>query len=128
MDAISTVSRELEKISASGSDNDATAVDRNSNGRYLCEVARGPLRVIIDTGSHTDDRPLLYSIKPASPLSGKANEGDVIFKVDGVDTKGMTGERLAKLVKRKQAGSDADPKVCKLIIMSSSTNKSQAQC
>ena len=128
IDAISTVSRELEKMSASGSDNDATAVDRNTNGRYLCEVARGPLRVIIDTGSHTDDRPLLYSINPASPLSGKANEGDVIFKVDGVDTKGMTGERLAKLVKRKQAGSDADPKVCKLIIMSSNPNKSQTQC
>ena len=128
IDAISTVSRELEKMSASGSDNDATVVDRNSNGRYLCEVARGPLRVIFNTGSHTGDRPLLYSIKPASPLSGKANEGDVIFKVDGVDTKGMTGERLAKLVKRKQAGSDADPKVCKLIIMSSSPNKSQAQC
>lgn len=119
MDAIGTVSRELEKMSNNNNNNNTGADERcDDEATLTLTITRGPLRVIIDTGRHTDDRPLLHSIKPASPLFGKAEEGDVIVMVDGVDTRGMTGERLAGLVRRRQAGGGVgvDVRVCRLVI------------
>jgi len=109
---ISNVSREVDKIS----------IGENSDFKQYCmDIERGPLRVVIDYGEHTNWMPLLYSIKPESPLFGEVQEGDIILKVDGVGTKGMPADHLAKLVKHHNKDNpEVDPIICSLVLQSGS--------
>ena len=118
MSVISNVSKEIDKLSAA---EEYTF----EHQQYDIEIPRGPLRVIIDCGDHTGWRPALHQIKKTSPLFDLTKPGDIITSIEGLDTKMMTAEKIAKLVKRYDKDNEqAKPTICQLKILSKEGNRS----
>ena len=118
MSVISNVSKEIDKLSAA---EEYTF----EHQQYDIEIPRGPLRVIIDCGGHTGWRPALHQIKKTSPLFDLTKPGDIITSIDGLDTKMMSAEKIAKLVKRYDRDTEhAKPAICQLKILSKEGNRS----
>ena len=70
---------------------------------YHVTCPSGPLGIIIDS---SDDGPYVHEIKPHSPLLNLVEVGDLITKVDGVDTMGKDALYLAHLISRKPRDED----------------------
>mmetsp|Transcript_22127 Transcript_22127/g.28438 ORF Transcript_22127/g.28438 Transcript_22127/m.28438 type:complete len:820 (-) Transcript_22127:238-2697(-) len=118
MSVISNVSKEIDKLSAA---EEYTF----EHQQYDIEIPRGPLRVIIDCGGHTGWRPALHQIKKTSPLFDLTKPGDIITSIDGLNTKMMSAEKIAKLVKRYDRDNEhAKPTICQLKILSKEGNRS----
>ena len=70
---------------------------------YHVTCPSGPLGIIIDS---SDVGPYVHEVKPHSPLLNLVEVGDLITKVDGVDTVGKDALHLAHLISRKPRDQD----------------------
>jgi C-terminal processing protease CtpA/Prc len=58
---------------------------------------QGKLGIVIDT---TQDGPMVNQVKEGSPLKGLLQVGDIIAKVNDVDTRAMSGAAITSLMVR----------------------------
>jgi len=80
-----------------------TSNEKADAREYHVTCPSGPLGIIIDSSGHG---PYVHEIKPHSPLLNLVEVGDLITKVDGVDTSGKDALYLANLISRKPRDQD----------------------
>ena len=94
-DIESGLSSKKDNFSSNGGTNATTAISASSKITRCCFAPPGKLGIIIDT---TVEGPVVHKVNSGSPLEGLVWKGDIIVKIDDVDTRAMSATAITNLM------------------------------